>query len=163
MAVTLCGPRAHADMLVGSFNTGQVLRYDETNGAFLGVFATAPGGGAPVNLALGPDGNLYVSLGPFGTVDLIARFDGNTGQLLGTFGPAASLNSPTGLAFGGDARLYVSTFLDRTAPGAVGKVTRWNPLTGSYLGDFVSPGGGGLESASPRVRARRKSLRRRPR
>jgi hypothetical protein len=38
--ITLAVPYGHADLLVTSFFTKSVLRYDETTGAFLGVFAS---------------------------------------------------------------------------------------------------------------------------
>ena len=39
--------QARADLLVASFDSSQVLRYDTTTGAFLGTFATGLPAGRP--------------------------------------------------------------------------------------------------------------------
>src|SRR6476620_2625153 len=54
-------------LLVDSFNTNSVLRYDETTGAFVDVFVPKNSGGlySSGNMDLGPDHNLYVSNGLF--------------------------------------------------------------------------------------------------
>jgi DNA-binding beta-propeller fold protein YncE len=69
----------------------------------------SPGSGglsAPIDLAHGPDGNIYVA--SRGTNSVIRYTP--SGQLLGTFVTAGSggLSSPFGLAFGPDGNLYVS-------------------------------------------------------
>ena len=75
--------QARADLLVASFYTGQVLRYDEITGAFLGVFATTPPRPpGPSGMAIGPDQNLYV--GVF-QANQIRRYDGQTGAFVDIF------------------------------------------------------------------------------
>jgi hypothetical protein len=48
-------PRAPADLLVGSAATDQVLRYDGTTGAFVGVFASGGGLDVPAFLVFTPE------------------------------------------------------------------------------------------------------------
>src|SRR3712207_6105850 len=89
----LGGGIARADLLVTNslgFVPGNVLRFDETTGAFKDVLV--PNAGAqPLDLALGPDGNLYVTSGlssPSDDPDMlfaIRRFDPRTGALIDLF------------------------------------------------------------------------------
>jgi len=52
-------------LLVSSFATHSVLRYDETNGAFVDTFVPSKSAGLrePWGLIFGPDRNVYVSSG----------------------------------------------------------------------------------------------------
>src|SRR5262249_54986341 len=54
-------------LLVDSYNTNSVLRYDETTGAFVDEFVPKHSGGlySGANMDFGPDHNLYVSNGLF--------------------------------------------------------------------------------------------------
>src|SRR5260370_41940304 len=54
-------------LFVPSYNTDNVLRYNETSGAFVNEFAPHKSGGLhqPEGLIMGPDHNLYVSSGLF--------------------------------------------------------------------------------------------------
>ena len=72
---------AVADLLVSSYGTHQVLRYDSSTGAFLGAFVSEGSGGlfGPVGLTFGPDGNLYVS---DEITSQVLRYDGSTGAFL---------------------------------------------------------------------------------
>jgi streptogramin lyase len=126
---------AKADLLVASSDTGQVLRYDENTGAFLGVFATTPD---PASMAIGLDNNLYIGLG--NGRDIIQRFNGQTGAFIDTFIKAVS---PSGLAFGPDGNLYVENFFPVTGGPSV---RRYNPVTGAFIDNFVAPGSGGLQT-----------------
>ncbi|MFQ5502824.1 MAG: hypothetical protein ACE5EQ_11080 [Phycisphaerae bacterium] len=75
-------PRAAGDLLVASYNTDSILRFDDQTGAFIDTFAA----GSELNLVefmtVGPDGNLYVS-SPL--TDSILRYDGQTGAFIDTF------------------------------------------------------------------------------
>jgi DNA-binding beta-propeller fold protein YncE len=68
----------HADLLVSSFDTNEIRRYDGTTEASLGNFVTVGSGGldGPMGLAFGPDGHLYVSSSLTGAV---LRYSGITG------------------------------------------------------------------------------------
>ena len=83
----------------------QVLRYD---GRRVEVFVPPGSGGlgAPNDVALGPDGNLYVADGFFGT-NSILRFNGTTGRFMGVFARSADIRQPSRIAFGRNGDLYV--------------------------------------------------------
>jgi glucose/arabinose dehydrogenase len=129
---------AKGDLLVASFDSGQVLRYDEDTGAFLGVFATTPlKPPGPTGLAIGPDSNLYVGVSQ---ANEILRFYGQTGAFIDIFARGGGLNGPGNLAFGSDGNLYVASF------GAAdnSSVLRYSGTTGAFLSTFVPKGSGGL-------------------
>jgi sugar lactone lactonase YvrE len=96
---------------------GDVLRFDGKTGAFIDEFVkcTNNGGlGDPLDLAFGPDGNLYVSspfvVGGSPNKGAVIRYDGQTGAFKDYFVQPGSggLNSPWGLVFGPDFKLYVA-------------------------------------------------------
>lgn len=88
------------NLYVAGYYSGNVLRYDGTNGAFIDAFvptkpANQPGAlSEPGPLKFGPDGHLYV--GCFGT-RRIQRYDGLTGAFLDAF--AGSAGRPFDIAF----------------------------------------------------------------
>ena len=65
-AASVLAPSAHANLLVSSFATNQVIQYNGTTGAFIGAFVTAGTGGlsGPMGLAYN-GGNLFVAA-PYG-------------------------------------------------------------------------------------------------
>lgn len=99
-----------AALLVSSFGTNSVLKFDSTTGQFLGTFASGGGLIGPDGLAYGPDGNLYVATRDInnGGIGGVLRFDGTTGAFLGTV-VAPTLYDPFGITFGPNGDLYVST------------------------------------------------------
>jgi sugar lactone lactonase YvrE len=137
-------------LLVSNFGGNDVLRFDETTGAFLGTLV-APGSGGlstPRALDFGPDGNLAVLSGPFippnGTEqDEVLRFDRSTGAFLGTLVKNGDLADARALVFGRDQNLYVSN--DANGTDKRGKdVESYDGTTGTFLGHFVTPNSGGL-------------------
>ena len=144
--IFLAIPAAYADLLVMSNPTQQVLRYDETTGAFIDVFASPavipsicgpPTTVRPFNgIAYGPDGNLYVvgasSVG--GGSGAVLRYDGRTGAFIDVFALPALVNFPSqgsaiihpsgGLTFGPDGNMYV-------VGGRV--VLRYDGRTGAFI------------------------------
>jgi hypothetical protein len=107
----LFGPDGDIYISIGdTAENSAILRYDGTNGAYKGIFASGNGLIRPYGLAFGPDGNLYVS--SFKS-DRILRFDGKTGQFIDEFavsnGSPNGLNGPKELIFAEDGTLYVNT------------------------------------------------------
>jgi len=136
-----------ADLLVASSlagEEGQVLRYDQNTGAFLGIFIPTNSGGATgdyTGLTIGPDGQLYAAknLGGFAEPGLVQRHDPASGAFLENFvfPGNGGLIRPGALAFGPDGNLYV-----RKGTGAgsyMDTILRYDGRTGAFLGVFVPP------------------------
>ena len=138
-------------LLVSDFTRDAVRRYDGLTGAFIDTFIPKHNGGMnqPYGVLFGPhDQNLYVSTGEFagpGQLKGVLRYDGTTGSFIDQFTIGGNLASPRGTIFGPDGNLYVT---DRKFIGQdwqlEGRVARFDGTTGSYLGDFVPLGSGGL-------------------
>ncbi len=121
---------AHAQrLLVGSFLEGAVKQYDLKTGAFLGDLIPSFEGGLDLthDLAIGPDGALYVS-GDANTG--IKRYNLTTGAYIDDFirAGAGGLANPTSFAFGPDGNLYVDSAYSNS-------VKRYNGTTGAFMGD----------------------------
>jgi DNA-binding beta-propeller fold protein YncE len=130
-------------LYVDSYNTSNVLRYDETTGAFIDEFVKSNSGGLykSADMDIGPDHNLYVSNGLYSNnnqANNVLRYDGATGAFLGDFADSGQLTDPRGITFGPDGNLYVA---DGTGPG---RVVRFDGTTGAFLDEFVPAGSGGL-------------------
>lgn len=124
--------------MAGSSND-KILKYDPATGNFLGTFAGLSGNGhvGPIDLAFGPDGNLYVT--GFDN-DVIVKINGTTGAILATKqGPAGLGFGPA--AFGPGGAFYV-TALDLNT--FAGNVYRYDPLSDA-LTLFIPEGSGGLQ------------------
>ncbi len=90
-------------LYVAAQNTNAVLRYDGVTGAPLpapgktgAVFAEGGGLDIPMDIAFGPDGNLYVAAW---STDGILRYDGATGQFIDVFAPGDGLPGSNSLLF----------------------------------------------------------------
>lgn len=122
------------NLVVSSFNSNSVLKYDGRTGASLGQLVR-PGVGTlrgPDNgTTFGPDGNLYV---PSFFTNKVIKYDGRTGAVMLTF--SLAISQPRVLVFHAGELLVTSESLH--------SVRRFNPTTGAYLGDFISPHAGGL-------------------
>ncbi len=106
------------DLLVASFSNGKIVRFAESNGAYLGDFVSTGSGGltSPHALGFGPNGHLYVAT--FSGRNVL-RYNGTTGAPLpsstGAIGTAefvasgaGGLSLAAGMDFGPDGNLYVS-------------------------------------------------------
>src|SRR5579859_316166 len=142
-------PTARADgyLLVSSFGTDSVLRYNETTGAFVDAFVPTKSGGLrePLGVIFGPDHNLYVASGlepDHGTgKQEVLRYNGATGAFIDAWGGDFLGASPRAILFGPDGNLYVTNgSATRVSQG----VLRYNGTTGAFIDDFVAGGSGGL-------------------
>jgi hypothetical protein len=142
---------------IGLPNNGNVLEYDGSTGAFVGVFVAAGVGGMgrANDLHWGPDGNLYVSLtGGTNGNGKVLRYDA-TGTPFGVDGSttdATFIDVGAGLfcngfGFGPDGNLYVAV---DTNTYIMGRVLRFNPdgspnpADGQTGATFVPVGSGGV-------------------
>ncbi len=129
------GTHLQNELVVASSANDRLLRYD-TDADFLQAFATSDGSDYPVDVIVGPDGNLYVS---GWNSNNVLRYNATTGAFIDTFVSAGSggLSSAAGLAFGPDGNLYVASRL-------TSEVLRFDGATGAFIDAFVTAGAGGL-------------------
>jgi sugar lactone lactonase YvrE len=122
------------ELLVTNLGGNSVRRYDGTTGAFINLFGSG-GLSDPEGLAIGPDGNVYVS--SFNTNEIL-RYNGTTGAFMGVFVSAGlgGLGGPEDLVFGPDGNVYVVSY-------GTHSVLRYNGTTGAFMDTFAS--GGGLQ------------------
>lgn len=121
------------DLLVGSFNTNEVIRYDATTGARIGVAASGGTLAGTTGITASPDGRLIVA--SFSTNQVLA-YDADSGAALGVFASGSGLIGPSAVVYGPDGNLYVSSF-------ETGQVLRYNGSSGDFIDVFAS---GGLKS-----------------
>ena len=128
------------DLIVSSWNTNELLRFDLISGEFKGVFSSDPILDGPGNMVIGPDNRLYVgNFGQGGDGNAILRFDENTGQFIDEFVSSSLLVAPDGISFGTDGRLYVVST-------ETNEVLRFDGATGEFIDVFVADGEGGLDN-----------------
>jgi len=117
------------DLFVSNRSTGTVERFDAFTGQPKGSIGKVEIGGDAQDLAIGPDGKLYVAALP---VRHILKFDPATGAFLGNFTSGYELNNPVKLTFGPDGYLYVSQWDDGS-----GRVLRFDATTGRFDRDVT--------------------------
>lgn len=119
-----------------SLNSSDVVRFNPSTGAYIGVFATMNPPACAFGITFGPDGNLYVA----NNIGNIQKFNGSTGALMLQYpcsNPATGAACyPVDLTFGPDNNLYVSDTVS-------GGVLKFNGSTLVWMGQFVTgyPGG----------------------
>ncbi len=111
------------ELLVPSFTTNSVFRFEPTTGAHLQTFQ---GPVDPIEAVIGPDGLLYVS--GEGSDD-VRRYDAKTGAFIDVF-VSGGLNRAEGLAFGPDGNLYVANYMGDN-------ILRFDGVTGAFIDVFV--------------------------
>ena len=123
--------QVRADLFVGSGATNQILRYDGTTGAFLGVFASGGGLSLPDAHLFGPDGNLYVSSSH---TDNVLRYSGTTGAFLGVFASGGGLK----ISQGYPTKHSSAPSPDRTAFTRCSRTSRDTIRNGTEFGWYVN-------------------------
>jgi WD40 repeat protein len=98
--------------------------------------------GSPKNLT---DKNLYVA---GGYSRFIHRYNGTTGASLGDFSSHSPSSVPVGVTMGPDGYLYVSIDGGGASPPPFPNgVNRFDPVTGTFIDQFVADNAGGLAGA----------------
>jgi sugar lactone lactonase YvrE len=129
------------NLYVASGFTSEILEYDGTTGAFVGVFVDSGGNGGgavtPFGIAF-HEGDLYVA-SYFNNE--VKRFNGTTGAFVSTFVTSGSggLSGPSAVAFGPDGDLYVTSQDDDA-------IRRYAGSNGAFISTFVGSGSGTLDT-----------------
>lgn len=92
---------------------GNVVKYSQCTGAYLGELISAGGPGSlvePDTMVIGPDGMLYITSGITPEESAVKKFDPDSGEFLGDFAAGNGMRRPYGIAFDGDGNLYVASF-----------------------------------------------------
>jgi streptogramin lyase len=150
-AIAGAAPAAKAapDLLVSSYETGEVKRYDGDTGAFLGNFVASTPLYHPLMypraMTFGPDGHLYVGGDEADGSSSVRRFDGTTGAFTGIV--SGGHQYVTDIIFGPDGDLYAGgAFENRVfrvdgATGAlIGTIGVGSPINGAAGLDFGPDG-----------------------
>lgn len=149
---TVTASQANAALLIGNTRSDSIVIFDEISNTILRDFTTPAANGLadPDAITIGPDGNVYVSVGGDSGLSLldptypqnsaVLRFN-LKGEFLGIAAAGNGLTRPYGNAFGPDGNLYVSSF--RT-----NQILRFDGTTGAFLDIFASDNNGGLGSTN---------------
>ncbi|MEQ8770833.1 MAG: NHL repeat-containing protein [Phycisphaerales bacterium] len=114
------------NLYVNSAATDEVLRYDGTTGAFLGV--AADGFDGPVGLTFAPNGNLFIGAA---LTNQAMEFN-SSGELVRTY-TAPGFGQATGVLVDDDGVLYVAQSVSNS-------VLRFDTATGAFIDEFISGG-----------------------
>lgn len=91
-----------------SYNSNEVIRYDETTGAVLPNSVVAGSGGLhqPIGLVIDANGDLLVSSS---ATNRILRYDGTDGSFKDIFTDQGSMDDPNGITIGPNGNVFVSS------------------------------------------------------
>jgi DNA-binding beta-propeller fold protein YncE len=110
----------------------QVLRFDEKSGVPLGTLGSY--GEGAVDVAVGPDGNLYIASNVIG-YGLVTRYLTSTGSRT-RFVADDRYTLPGGIAFGSDGNLYVTSHWLNPVTGVTG-VLRFSGNSGIWIDVYM--------------------------
>ncbi len=131
-----------AELFVSDNFGNQILRYNETTGAFLGVVVPTPSAmndsklSAPTGMQIGPDDLLWVANGEprfpnaNGVPNSIQRYTLG-GAYVDTFAMGGNLSSPSDIKFGPDGQLYVANLGGESIWFQGDSVLKYSPTDGS--------------------------------
>lgn len=143
---------ANAALLIGNTRGNSIVMYDEVNNTIFRDFTTPGANGLrdPDAITIGPDGNVYVSVGGSSGLNLldpaypqdsaVLRYS-LLGEFLGVAASGNGLLRPYGNAFGPDGNLYVSSFRSN-------QILRFDGKTGAFIDVFASDNNSGLGSVN---------------
>ncbi|MGI9518465.1 MAG: Vgb family protein [Pirellulaceae bacterium] len=121
------------NLYVSSNGSNNVLRFNGQTGAFIDIFATVTGMNWPAEISF-RNNHLYVSDFSF-PGGRVSRFNATTGAFVDHF--AINIALADGQEWDTNGDLLVSAF-------GTSSIRRYDGTNGSYLGDLVTPGTGGL-------------------
>ena len=126
---------ASRDLLVSNVSTKSILRFDGQTGAAKGTFVASEAGGltTPQQMAIGPDGNLYVA---DATENTVKRYSILDGSFLGNFTPVGDLSTPLALKFFDDGQQGIKLFV--LGGGIQRQIHRYNAASGIFEAITVS-------------------------
>jgi len=129
LAMTGSVSLAQTELLVGSWATHSIRRYDVETKAYLGDLVPPGLGGlsTPDGIAMRDDGVLIVASSD---TDEVLLFDGTSGELEGVLAGPPLLDAPGNLQIGPDGLLYVCNKLKSS-------VERFDPFTGAHVDTFA--------------------------
>jgi streptogramin lyase len=133
LAVLIAAGANASELLVSSFFSNAITRYDTTTGSVVGSYSGGTVSGA-LGMRVGPDGLLYVCSEGNNTIQ---RFNTTTHAYVDTFITGSALNSPTGITFDIANNVLVGNFAGST-------VTKYTPA-GPFVNSLVPAGSGGLD------------------
>lgn len=135
-AMSWAGTQALADLFVSDNFGSQILRFNESTGAFLSTAVPAGSGGldGATGMMIGPDGLLWVTSQ---NKNEILRYDAYDGTFVNAFvssaqGNNSSLNGPSAIKMV-NGEVWVSNFFGNS-------IERFNPMTGQNLGPATTGG-----------------------
>ncbi len=132
----LCPGLAHAtrDLLVSNPVTKSILRFDRTTGAAKGAFIVEGGSGlnTPQQMAVGPDGNLYVAdLSADFSAGTIKRYSLTDGAFLGNFTAVGDIANPIALKFFDDGVQGTKLFV-LSGSSSQRQIRRYSAANGAF-------------------------------
>ena len=125
------GTHRQNDLLVTSWDNHRTIQYDAADWSG-SALETGHGILNPYDVAVGPDGDFYVSAY---TSNDVLHYDGTTGAYIEHF--VTAVTNPVGLVFGPDGHLYVASYTNSS-------IEKFDGATGAPLGSFVTSGSGGI-------------------